>query len=379
MLTELAADRARIADIELEILDHERSISTLRNAKAQVQERLHSYKYPVLTLPNELVTEIFTHFLPVYPLCPPSTGRLSPTSLTHVCRAWRDIALANPALWRAVSLAETRVLSDPVGHTCNILGKAGSYPLPIRMHKHPDQHKSHPAASEVLEAALAYRARWECLQLRFAHSYDIDIGGSMPLLRHVDLELDDHMASIKLTDSDAPLLHTAILDLAAAAYATLPWTQLTSLTLRILYFSNCLRVLQQTTNLVHCELDIHPDENLPAVYPDLTFPRLESLALNNLNAGPMTGCLDSFIAPGLRRLQLQEIFLRPNPLDSLASFISKSGCKLKELCITGKRTVMKDAYTVAFPSIKVSFSGRYEDDGYWEDDSSSDGSGSEYE
>jgi hypothetical protein len=32
------------------------------------------------------VSEIFIHTLPVHPRCPPLTGILSPTNLTHICR-----------------------------------------------------------------------------------------------------------------------------------------------------------------------------------------------------------------------------------------------------------------------------------------------------
>ncbi|KAJ6560151.1 hypothetical protein B0H19DRAFT_945240, partial [Mycena capillaripes] len=67
-----------------------------------VQERLNSFKYPVLTLPAEIISEIFVHFLPIYPSCPPLTGFLSPTLLTQICRKWRHIALTTPALWRAI-------------------------------------------------------------------------------------------------------------------------------------------------------------------------------------------------------------------------------------------------------------------------------------
>ncbi|KAJ7834594.1 hypothetical protein B0H13DRAFT_1467448, partial [Mycena leptocephala] len=89
----------RVVDIDAEILDLERSLFALRNEKALLQHRLDSYKYPVLTLPNEIVSEIFIHFLPIYPFCPPLTGILSPNLLTQICRRWREIALATPGLW----------------------------------------------------------------------------------------------------------------------------------------------------------------------------------------------------------------------------------------------------------------------------------------
>jgi hypothetical protein len=102
MLADLEADRARVADLDAQISHLERSLSALREEKNLAQERLDSYKYPVLTLPNEIVSEIFIHSLPAYPEYPPLTGLHSPTLLTHICRRWREIALGAPALWRAI-------------------------------------------------------------------------------------------------------------------------------------------------------------------------------------------------------------------------------------------------------------------------------------
>jgi hypothetical protein len=90
MLGTLEADRALLADSNaLEILGLD-----------PVQKRLDSIQYPVLSLPNEITTEIFINFLPIYPLRPPLVGNLSPTTMTHVFREWREIALATPMLWR---------------------------------------------------------------------------------------------------------------------------------------------------------------------------------------------------------------------------------------------------------------------------------------
>ncbi|KAJ6526043.1 hypothetical protein B0H19DRAFT_1197750 [Mycena capillaripes] len=51
---------------------------------------------PALSLPNELVSDIFVRFLPVYPKLPPPIGLLSPYLLCHICRRWRNIALTTP-------------------------------------------------------------------------------------------------------------------------------------------------------------------------------------------------------------------------------------------------------------------------------------------
>ncbi|KAJ7780860.1 hypothetical protein DFH07DRAFT_696173, partial [Mycena maculata] len=55
-----------------------------------VQEQLDAYKYPVLTLPDEIVSEIFLDCLPV---C------RSPMKLGQICSQWRDIAVSSPTLW----------------------------------------------------------------------------------------------------------------------------------------------------------------------------------------------------------------------------------------------------------------------------------------
>jgi hypothetical protein len=86
MIATLEADRVRVAEIEAQILNSECSPSALRIEQAQAKQRLDSYKFPVLTLPNEIVSEIFLHFIPAYPRSPPLAGILSPTCLTYICR-----------------------------------------------------------------------------------------------------------------------------------------------------------------------------------------------------------------------------------------------------------------------------------------------------
>ncbi|KAJ7228040.1 hypothetical protein C8J57DRAFT_1583541, partial [Mycena rebaudengoi] len=56
------------------------------------------------TLPAEITSDIFIHFLPNYPLHPPLAGLLSPATLGQVCRRWREIALGTPRLWRAIDI-----------------------------------------------------------------------------------------------------------------------------------------------------------------------------------------------------------------------------------------------------------------------------------
>ncbi|KAJ7732095.1 hypothetical protein B0H14DRAFT_2639929 [Mycena olivaceomarginata] len=88
----------------------ESSLSKFQSERTLVQERLVSYKYPILLSPNEIVAEIFAHyFVPVYPLCPPLADLLSPAVLTLICRQWRAVAMEYPTLWRGVSLSASSI------------------------------------------------------------------------------------------------------------------------------------------------------------------------------------------------------------------------------------------------------------------------------
>ncbi|KAK6977951.1 hypothetical protein R3P38DRAFT_3470482 [Favolaschia claudopus] len=77
----VAENEAQILELEAQITALQRSIVQLRGAQRAAKQRLSSYKYPVLTLPNEILGEIFIHFLPPYPDPPPLVGNLSPICL----------------------------------------------------------------------------------------------------------------------------------------------------------------------------------------------------------------------------------------------------------------------------------------------------------
>ncbi|KAJ7791590.1 hypothetical protein B0H14DRAFT_2534951 [Mycena olivaceomarginata] len=100
-----AADRSRIAYIEAQISEPEGTVGSLGEEEDSLRGQLATYAYPVLTLPGEIVSEIFIHFLPDFPRYPPPIGLLSPYLLCQICREWRHIALATPALWSVISLS----------------------------------------------------------------------------------------------------------------------------------------------------------------------------------------------------------------------------------------------------------------------------------
>ncbi|KAJ6456454.1 hypothetical protein C8R45DRAFT_578682 [Mycena sanguinolenta] len=345
----MEVDRVRVRDLEDQILDLERTLSELRAQQAQVQERLDAYKYPVLTLPNEIISEIFTYFIPVYPALPPLTGLRSPTTLTHICHRWREVAVATPALWRAIRLDYWSL--QPVNKQLHCIADAWversrtcRLSIDIKVYK----HDLLPVVFTEPMAAAA--TRWEHLSLWLDSRSHPEIG-LLPLLRSLNLVF---RPGDKVFTYDVPQLRTVSLLGRVVPNVALPWAQLTCLTLSQVAINRCVSVLRQTTNLVQCELhfySLHGPFEFPG--PDLALPCLKFLSLI-VTSQPVDGYLSSFVVPALRRLELDEIFLGMEPVPGLEMFITKSECRLQEVHISGKNK-HPNLYQQAFPSISFSY------------------------
>ncbi|KAJ6470283.1 hypothetical protein C8R47DRAFT_761798 [Mycena vitilis] len=324
-------------------------LSALQAEHAFTREFPGFHKYPVMTLPNELVSEIFVHFLPTYPLCPPLTGTDSPQLLLHICRRWRHIALFTPGLWRAISLDgfETDVEQHETVQAW--LGRSGDYPLSIQM----DQYPFPEALQKLLGVIAAHSRRWEYIKLNISGEDFFTIEGDLPLLCHLNIYASG-TPSHTMTLPDLPRLHTAIFSHFDYPDALLPWGQLTSLTLIGKLAHECTPALSHASGLRYCELLLYDRSGETTVKSDITLPYLETLVLApwSKHMGFPNLYILSFIVPALRRLQ------GPGPaLTHIPELISRSGCTLEEVWITGETdAVSNEQYRAAFPFIpKLSF------------------------
>ncbi|KAK6992096.1 F-box domain-containing protein [Favolaschia claudopus] len=353
MLPSLAADRALLEDLDGQISELKRSIEVLRQQKSAVQQRLGAYKYPVLSLPNEIISEIFIRFLPAYPECPPSQGPRSPTFLTQICRSWRGIALSTPELWRALSLSVG--LGQQLGDLW--LDRAGSCPLSLEV---DEFHSTN--GPEAVAAMLSYLGRCEYLRLRLYESQsqlstiqDAMSDDTMALLRHLDLEFDHDE---DLVFHDVPLLRSVVLDYNAATHVVLPWTQLTSVTLREFFYSDCVSMLLKTPNLISFRLDEFSVDRPPDWDPpDVPLLHLQSLVITSMKSSSVrrSDCLSPFLAPAIRKLHIPEIMLGLHPIPALTSFVSRSGCQLEHVHVSGNRLASDHSYrtALALSSLKL--------------------------
>ncbi|KAJ6456444.1 hypothetical protein C8R45DRAFT_578418 [Mycena sanguinolenta] len=359
MLSSMQADR-------MHLLHLERTISALCAEQAAVQARLDAYKYPVLTLPIEITSEIFIRLLPTYPTPPRLTGLDSPTSLTHVCREWREIALATPELWRAIQLGACHTPYDSE-QTRSIakawVTRSQPYPLSISIILTNDLQ----FLREILtQPQVMATARWEHLSLSVHYGYfGVQIDASaMPKLRSLNFFTPSStqlFAGVNFLD--APQLRALRMSTwsTTASRVTLPWAQLARLTLVDIDVMYCASILRDTPNLVTCRLrprSFFP--SLPATEGLIKLPSLKSLTLapssKQCHTPQVLELLLALRAPSLLKLKLQAIYLCSEPIQALGSFISKSGCQLQEVHITVPKKdalTAQESYRRAFPSIPI--------------------------
>ncbi|KAJ7641160.1 hypothetical protein FB45DRAFT_825305 [Roridomyces roridus] len=316
---------------------------------------------PCTLLPNELVCEIFMHFIPTYPLCPPLTGPESPTTLTHVCREWRAIALAMPKLWRAISLRFADASKVETVRTW--LDRSGANPLSIQMET--ENGYNHAWLSvDMVDAIFLHHHRWEYVKLVLVDSELALIAPPMPILHSLSLEIDISMSDggfPVISRIDFPSLGVLSLRGFPVSVDWLPWSRLTSLTLEDMYPMHYISALRESVNLIDLTLIDCGGNPLPP-QDNLLLPRLETFTMAHTTLWIQLE-FDFYLLPALRTLQVPGVYLGDQPIDFLASFISKSGCRLQRVFITGpSRWILNEAeFRSAFLDIAaIEFDREYE-------------------
>ncbi|KAJ7065500.1 hypothetical protein C8F01DRAFT_1228814 [Mycena amicta] len=362
-----AADRARLSAVNVQIEQLQLALGELRSTRTLIQARLESYTYPVLTLPNEIVSEIFIQYIPIYPVCPPLLGDGSPTKLAQICRHWREIAHATPALWRAIELFAMFDSSED-GDALQLLtaqtwlDRSRTLPLSIAMGNDYAGDRG-----QALNHLLAHRTRWEYVGLRLSNEAEVKypsrLEGSMPLLLELDLRFEDISWLDTIVGAiDAPRLSTAFLDCCNLQQRQkqlrelLPWGQLTRLLLKWVEIRTAAIILCETPNLVHCRLHLVTESSSDSRI--LHLPQLQTL---DIPIGPritqsedVYNLLLNVRAPGLQRLRFDE-FMMPQAGDSenlpIALVIKAFACKLERVCI-GRAVKSLQEYKTALPEVR---------------------------
>nr|GAT50698.1 predicted protein [Mycena chlorophos] len=375
MLPHLAADRALLLDFDAEIADVHKTLDSLvakRATRATVQARLSAYAYPVQTLPDEIVSEIFLNYLPPYPICPPLFEKGSPTTLTQICALWRQIAHKTPGLWRAI---EVLVVSSKVYTAARQLTelatwvqRSRSLPLSVLVGEPSDDAD----LTSVLGVLLPHRDRLEYFGIDYfafpLQDTKIEIEGLFPALRILDVRAPGSSPVGRLIGPlVTPRLTTALLDLCDALQLNwfldlLPWAQLTRLSLRFVTPYDAARILPLAPNLEFCRV-IFPRANSDepaAPLPDVPqasvkLPILRALLVATLDTTPKEDVYRLLLAlrlPALKKFYITEdewsdALVGDAPLRGM---IDSFSCQLDELHVVATDEAIK-LYRVALPSI----------------------------
>ncbi|KAJ7241696.1 hypothetical protein B0H12DRAFT_1236940 [Mycena haematopus] len=348
------ADRTRIEYVDGLILELENTLRYLREESSLLKKRLHEYTYPVLTMPNEIAAEIFCHFLPAYPQCPPLLGIDAPTTLTRVCHSWREIALSTPILWRAMSLyispaTAPGLLQSQLRCWLSWLTLSRSCLLSIRLLGSNHSHYVQLQIPPFIAAITPHSARWEYLKLDLPLFYeDHGLEG---------LRACSSLRSLSIGGGAWRMGWTPFIEaprLCAVGFERfpnlervphLPWFQLTTLRMEFVSSSEFMDILHHTVNIVHCQLiltGVHILTNAVLINPKpLVLSYLETLVMQ-VKAGSaafdihnaLIGWFSLATFPALRRLQVSRRLLYPDPLATLPALVLRSGCDLKRLYIT---------------------------------------------
>ncbi|KAJ7720906.1 hypothetical protein B0H16DRAFT_1792189, partial [Mycena metata] len=347
------------------ILELERSLSCLEEERSLLQDQLDAYTYPVLTLPNEIVSEIFIHFLPVYPETPPIIGSSSPNVLGHICRKWREIAFRTSVLWRAITLSLRN--GKRLDHKLRLLElwlkRSGSCLLSIHIDLDIDPNVvGTNRAATFTQAIAAHSARWEYLQLCSpTHPFPY-IAAPLPFLRALTMgSVKPIVNGTPNTDSLTQALHTApLLQNVAVVFwrehciSLYPWSQLTRFTGHSILPHLCVDILARAHNLIYCNVFVYAEsaDEVTQTAQNVTHQTLSSLILCGYLPDDMPWkFLDIFTLPALRKLEVRQGLLQGDPIGLLESLISRSKCHMQELYVPDLDRRSLKTYRLALPAV----------------------------
>ncbi|KAF7319638.1 F-box domain-containing protein [Mycena chlorophos] len=323
---------------------------------------LDAYKYPVLTLPPEIISEIFLRYVPPYPERPPLFGRNSAFVLGQICRDWRTVALSTSALWAAISvyLRRNRLSNVKWELAKMCLERSKTRPLSLSLveqgifDEDEDDQESNEAVNDLVALFFAHSRRWEYVTFEPPFPYfDLSLlvnqgPRALPLLKsftvlstfpQYDMSFDKDLASDFREEA------TALRELHVRFYAparipaVFPLEQLTLLTLGSITLAEFSGILRECTRLVHCSATLRLYRSWQPSNPppgSVTLPQLTTLILGNhnpLNVLDIQHATGPLIFPALTQLGIDESVLGPSPVTTLKQLVERSQCPLRQLCI----------------------------------------------
>lgn len=314
-----------IIAVDQEIARVQEELNTLKRLRMNLHDRVYeqnSFLAPIRRLPDELLSNIFAWRIHCSktPLTLPALHS-GITTLGLVCRRWREITMASPALWSeftvdAVPAGRQKTVTNGI-LTC--LRRAANHSMAISLRgniKLGDR-----SSAEWIHALIRSSERWTHLVCSVPTAYLAtfdQVRGGLTALRSLELELDEAMHPLVGNLFEiAPKLRgvTIVTSSFPIPWLKLPWDQLSDLTINTkwaLDADECLQLLQLCPKLISFDVIVarFPVGNMRsttrAPISHLRHDNLRQLSIDTMSASAIQNLLDKLVLPALRNLWLDD-------------------------------------------------------------------------
>ncbi|KAK7038090.1 hypothetical protein R3P38DRAFT_2904379 [Favolaschia claudopus] len=294
----------------------------------------------ILTLPTEILSEIFHHCLPFDPDEPTLLIRPDPEDapllLCAVCQRWRHIALATPRLWNSLYLDANPTSAQQAADyvkLCRLwLSRARGVPVAICM----DTRSPPKTVASLLDTIVGMSRQWQNVEFVEDSTPQLAVDSSFPYLEKLcisphpgDYPVHSFLDAPKLVDAFVPFYTRGVL---------LPWHQLTSFGSNRVDIEDCFNLLRHGADLVNLYLGVPPYG--PSILPAQCFslPRLESLTLVGIDRHVPFSLLGCLKTPALKTLHVGFHYdsdaVSLSDISSFTSFATKSSFQLHTLTLS---------------------------------------------
>ncbi|KAF8893140.1 hypothetical protein BD779DRAFT_1670121 [Infundibulicybe gibba] len=290
-------------------------------------------------IPPEVLGEIFVHCLPEEDEGSASQG--TQQLLSSICRLWRILVLATPALWASLDITCTYYfMCPPLPVIRTHLERSGTHPLSFILCASNSDYRDDPNLLPVLTALTTARQRWCNVHIKLNNMtqdiMDFITLGDAPLLQ--SMQCDVSFPSRGFPIPLRQLLVCSRLELFQWDMFESPFllplgeTQLTSLSLRTkLSVSECITLLRLSPRLSSACFGL-VDSSDSSSAPFLIHPTLRFLTTRGRHSETLLAALT---LPALQGLDLTgELMLPPKWDIILSTFLERSRPEIHVLCLS---------------------------------------------
>lgn len=145
-----------ISSVQLQLED-------MSQRHARLKRELNDRFCPILQLPPDISTEIFSERHPegIW-----ENIWYSPFTLGQVCGNWRTIAKSSPEIWCTISF---EIKTTKLELCQEWLVRSGNHPLAIRLIVHPGGFPYDPATIQIMETLTRTSERWRKIGFILPH------------------------------------------------------------------------------------------------------------------------------------------------------------------------------------------------------------------